>query len=252
MSHKSIYFASDVHLGAPYIADKIAHEKRFTAWLDSIIDDCGALYLVGDIFDFWWEYKRVVPRGFTRTLGRLSAFTDRGIPVHFFTGNHDIWVFDYLETECGITVHRHAHSIELNGKSFFIAHGDEFASHDKLYLFMRSCFHNKILQWLFQNLLHPDFSLGLALGWSNDSRKNNARNHAPEYRGEADEFLVKFAKSDLKNNETDFYIFGHRHIALDLMLNRSSRIIILGDWLTHFTFGKFCQGEFTLETFENK
>ena len=164
-----IYFVSDVHLGAPALNNNHQRELLFAKWLDDISHDVTELYLMGDIFDFWWEYKKVVPRGFTRIIGRIANLTDRGIPVHFFTGNHDLWVFDYLPQEAGVVVHHNELIATLNGKKFFLAHGDGLDASDKGYIMLKKIFTSKRLQWLYSRL-HPNFALHLAHSWSKESR----------------------------------------------------------------------------------
>jgi UDP-2,3-diacylglucosamine hydrolase len=166
---KNIYFVSDVHLGAPALANNRERELRFARWLDFIKDDVAELYLLGDIFDFWFEYRKVVPRGFTRILGRLADLSDKGVSIHFFTGNHDVWVFDYLPNEIGLTLHRDEFITEISGKKFFLAHGDGLDPEDKGYLFLKKIFTSKTLQWWFSRI-HPNFAFHLAHQWSKSSR----------------------------------------------------------------------------------
>lgn len=235
---KKIYFASDVHLGAPTIRDHRTHEKRFVAWLDEIKHDAAAIYLMGDIFDFWFEYKTVVPKGFTRFLGKLSEITDSGIPVHFFTGNHDVWVFDYLPKECGVTLHTEPLITEMEGKRFFLHHGDGLGSYDRKYNLLKSLFTNKLAQWCF-SWLHPTIGTFIATKWSGQSRKSNVEKHGDNFYGADREFSILYAQEYLKTNKIDFFIFGHRHIALDYQLDNNSRLILLGDWIHHFSYACF-------------
>lgn len=239
MESTKIYFASDVHLGAPYLKDPKAHEMRFVKWLDKVSQDASAIYLLGDIFDFWWEYKQVVPRGFTRFLGKLSEITDKGIPVYFFIGNHDIWVFDYLETEVGVTVIREPKELKLGDRSFYMAHGDGLGDPSKTFKLLRKMFRSPILQKLFATFVHPDLALRFGTWWSGKSRFGSEDKLIPKYKGEDNEYLVQYAKQYLQSNDIDVFVFGHRHIVLDLMLSRKSRILILGDWLSHFSYGVF-------------
>lgn len=250
MSEKKVFFASDVHLGAPYLQDKKEHELRFLRWLNFIQPNCKELYLMGDIFDFWWEYKRVVPKGFVRILGKLAEFTDSGIPVHFFIGNHDIWTFGYLEKECGLKVYRKQDVHEIDGKKFFLAHGDGLYEVDPGFKIMRSIFHNRFIQQLFSSLVPSRLALKLATGWSGESRKHNTKIAKSEYKGESNEYLIKYAKLLLQEAHYDFFIFGHRHVVLDLALKKDSRILILGDWVQYFTYAEYANGKMLYQTFE--
>lgn len=248
---KKIYFASDVHLGAPYIKDPLVHEKRFVRWLDSIKNDAEEIYLLGDIFDFWWEYKRVVPRGFTRTLGKIAELTDAGIPVHFFIGNHDIWIWDYLPTETGVILHKEPYEVSLQGQSFYMTHGDGLGDPNKLFKFVRSAFHSTFMQRLFATLVHPNWAMWIGYKWSGNSRlKESDKNN--DYMGEDKEHLVLHTKNIMQKHKANFYVYGHRHIVLDLMINRDSRVIILGDWISNFSYGVLQQGQFSMEYFEEK
>lgn len=188
---KKIYFASDVHLGAPALHNNREREKLFVKWLNQVKTDAEAIYLMGDIFDFWFEYKRAVPRGFTRVLGKLAEITDSGIEVHFFTGNHDIWIFDYLPNEIGVIVHDDVIKTEIRGKKFFLGHGDGLGPHDKGYKLLKKIFTNRFLQWSFARI-HPNFSIWLAHQWSSRSRLRDGKIEADTYRGEEKEWLVIF------------------------------------------------------------
>lgn len=248
---KKIYFASDVHLGAPTIHDHRLHEKRFISWLDSVKHDAAAIYLMGDIFDFWFEYKSVVPKGFTRFLGKLSELTDSGVPVHFFTGNHDVWVFDYLPAECGVTVHTDPIITDIDGKKFFLHHGDGLGPYDKKYNLLKSLFTNRFAQWCF-SWLHPDIGAFIATKWSGKSRKSNVEKHGLAFYGEEKEYSILFAKEYLKSNHIDYFIFGHRHVALDYELGHNSRLILLGDWIQHFTYATFDGNEVKLHHYKTE
>ena len=246
---KKIYFASDVHLGAPGIKDHRTHEKRFVAWLDSIKNQASELYLMGDIFDFWFEYKHVVPRGYTRFLGKLSEISDLGVPIHFFTGNHDIWLFDYLENECGLKVHRQPLIKTYNGKKLMLAHGDGLGNYDPHYNFLKSVFTNKFAQWVFARL-HPNFGIGLANFWSGKSREKNNREFGDRYLGDDKEFGVLYAKDYLNKEKVDYFVFGHRHVARKICVGSESQLIYLGDWIQHFSYGVFDGNSFELEYFD--
>jgi len=246
---KKVYFASDVHLGAPALNNNLQREKLFVKWLNQVKDDAKAIYLMGDIFDFWFEYKRAVPRGFTRVLGKLAEICDSGIEVHFFTGNHDIWVFDYLPNEIGVIVHRDVVRTEIEGKKFFLAHGDGLGPYDKGYKILKKIFTNKFLQWCFARL-HPNFSIGLALNWSSHSRLSDGKVEADQFRGTDNEWLVLFAKDILKNEDFDYFVFGHRHWPCNIELNEKSRYINTGDWISHFTYAVFDGEKMELMNFE--
>jgi UDP-2,3-diacylglucosamine hydrolase len=246
---KKIYFASDVHLGAPTISNHLAHERRFVRWLDSIKPTTSELYLMGDIFDFWFEYKKAVPKGFTRLLGKIAEFTDSGIPVHFFTGNHDIWVFDYLPAETGVKVYREPLIINLDGKRFFLAHGDGLTSHEKTFIRIKALFTNKLAQRLFR-LVHPDLGIRLAGFLSRKSREKNMAEDGSVFQGEEYEWLVSWAKEVIKTEHFDYFIFGHRHLAQTFQLNQNSKLIYLGDWITNFSYGEWDGSEFQLKFFK--
>lgn len=241
-----IYFVSDVHLGAPALDNNRERESLFVQWLDMIRSDAGQLFLLGDIFDFWFEYKKVVPRGFTRVLGRIADITDQGIPVHFFAGNHDLWVSDYLVQETGIVLHRNEFKTEIDGKIFYLAHGDGLDPDDKGYLFLKKIFTSKTMQWLYARL-HPDFALWLAHKWSKSSRLSK-----PFYEEEfkvKNEGMYKFAESVLLKEPVDYFIFGHRHCMVDYEMNNSARFILLGDWIRNYSYGVYDGEKFELKKY---
>jgi UDP-2,3-diacylglucosamine hydrolase len=245
--NKKIYFISDIHLGAPALKNNREREKWFAEWLDFIRDDVSELYLMGDIFDFWFEYKKVVPRGFIRILGRLADLSDRGVPIHFFTGNHDLWIFDYLPEEIGLTLHREEFITVINGKKFFLAHGDGLDPKDKGYLLIKKIFTNKALQWIFARL-HPNFAFFLAHKWSKSSRLSKM--YEQEEFKVKNECMFKFAQNYLEKEWIDYFIFGHRHQMADVELKKGSRYILLGDWITNFSYGTFDGETFTLNKFK--
>ena len=236
MPGKKIYFASDFHLGARYIENPIEYERRIVRWLDSIKQDAGTLYLLGDILDYWYEYRYVVPKGFTRFFGKLAELSDNGIDIHWFIGNHDIWIFDYLPHELGITIHDGTLITEIRGKRFFLSHGDNVGKRPMTFRFLRKIFRNRFCQYLYA-AIHPRWTIAFALRWSAHSRK--AGDDYAEYQGEKNEHLVCFAKEFRETGKIDFFIFGHRHILLDLALPHQSRIIILGDWIKHPSYAVF-------------
>jgi len=242
-----IYFASDVHLGLyPYDRSR-QREKYFVRWLDEIRKDATEIYLLGDIFDYWYEYKKVVPRGFTRTLGKLAEISDSGIPVHFFTGNHDVWVFDYLPDELGVILHHDPISIELSGKKFFLAHGDALGPGDLGFKLLKWAFRNKVLQWLY-SCLHPDLTIRFAQWWSRKSRYS--KGIAEAFQGEEKELQLLFSKEKLKQEHFDYFVFGHRHVPMDIKLNETSRMINLGEWIFSFTYAVFDGIELKLMKFD--
>jgi len=250
---KKVYFASDAHLGARFHEDPLAVEKKLVRWLDSIKSDAGALWLLGDMFDYWYEYKYVVPKGYVRFLGKLAELSDAGIEIHIFIGNHDIWMFDYLPKEIGAIIHREPLTIDLLGKKFFLAHGDEVDNRSWSFKLLRKIFRNRFCQWLYA-AIHPRWTFGFALGWSLNSRKSGLekKNNA-KYEGEEAEYLVNFAKEHLlENPEINFFLFGHRHILLDLMLSRSSRILVIGDWMTLFSYVEWDGTDLALKLFEEE
>lgn len=237
------YFVSDVHLGAPALNNNREREMLFANWLDEIKADAAELYLVGDIFDFWYEYAKVVPRGFTRILGRIADLADAGVEIHFFTGNHDLWAYNYFNEELGITIHKNQIIKEIDGKKFFLAHGDGLDADDKGYLFLKKIFTNKTLQWLFSRI-HPNFAFYFAHSWSKSSRlaKINIKQEFDVNK----EGMYKFAADFLKNEAVDFFIFGHRHRKVDVNIGENSRFILLGDWIKNFSYGVFDGEKFEL------
>jgi UDP-2,3-diacylglucosamine hydrolase len=241
-----IYFISDVHLGAPALNNNREREQLFAKWLDFIKDDVSELYLVGDIFDFWFEYRKVVPRGFTRILGRLADISDKGVPVHFFTGNHDLWVFDYLPTEIGLIVHRNEYRTKIRGKEFLIAHGDGLDPEDKGYLMLKKIFVSRKLQWLFSRL-HPNFAFNIAHRWSESSRLSKI-DRKEEFKVK-NESMYKFAQKFLEKEWVDYFIFGHRHQMANEEIENGARFILLGDWIANFSYGVFDGDEFKLNKF---
>lgn len=236
---KNIYFLSDAHLGSLAIEHSRTQERRLVNFLDQIKDKAAAIYLLGDMFDFWYEFKTVVPKGYTRFLGKLSELTDMGVEIHFFTGNHDIWCDDYLEKECGLIIHKKPLTTELYGKEFYLAHGDGLGDPDKKFQFLRSLFHNKILQALY-SCIHPRWSIAFGLNWAKHSRLKRENGKEPDYMGEDKEYLVLYTKEYLKSHpDINYFIYGHRHIELDLQLSKTSRVLILGDWISLFTYAVF-------------
>ena len=241
-SHR-IYFVSDVHLGVPDYDSSLQREKKLISWLSSIQADATDLFILGDLFDMWFDYKRVVPRGFTRLFGKFAELSDRGIRIHYFIGNHDMWVFDYFEKELGFIIYREPKTFEFNGKKMFIGHGDGLGDGDFSYKFIKRIFAGKLNQWLFARL-HPNFGLGLANLLSKKSRVGNGEFEENSDNIE-DEILVQFCKSKLKESHFDYFVFGHRHIAMDYDLGNNSKYINLGEWVVKPHFGYF-NGEYLI------
>lgn len=246
---KKIYFASDNHLGAPTPEASAPREKRFVQWLSEIQQDAAALFLLGDLFDFWFEYKTVVPKGFVRVLGKLAEIADAGIPIHFFVGNHDLWMLDYLEKEVGIKVHYQPKEFTFNDRLFFIGHGDGLGPEDKGYKRMKKIFINPFFQWCFR-WLHPD--LGMRLGhYLSVKNKLISGEEDAIFLGEDKEWLAQYAKRKYNEKARDYFVFGHRHIPLDIAINDQARYINLGDWITHFTYAEFSENTMALKKWEN-
>ncbi|GAB4153467.1 MAG: UDP-2,3-diacylglucosamine diphosphatase [Winogradskyella sp.] len=234
---KKIYFASDNHLGAPTMEASRPREKKFVAWLDDIKQDAAAIFLMGDLFDFWFEYKTVIPKGFTRTLGKLAEISDAGIPVYYFVGNHDLWMNGYFEDELNIPVFHTPQEFTFNNTSFFIGHGDGLGPGDKGYKRMKKVFTSPFFQWLFR-WLHPDIGVRIAQYFSVKNRLISGDDDA-KFLGEDNEWLVAYCKRKLEEKHRDYFIFGHRHLPLDIELNNTSKYINLGDWIQYYTYGVF-------------
>jgi UDP-2,3-diacylglucosamine hydrolase len=234
---KRTYFVSDVHLGAPASKNNREREGLFVKWLDTISRDADEIYMLGDIFDFWYEYRKVAPRGFVRTLGKIAEITDSGIPVHYFTGNHDVWIYDYLPSEVGIKVYREALEKTIKGKKFFLGHGDGLDPNEKGYLRLKKLFTSRTAQFLFSRL-HPNFAFWVGHEWAKKSRLSKGL--APEIsKGPDFESTVKFAREYINKKHIDYFIFGHRHILMDEKISADSKILILGEWFNHFSYAVF-------------
>ena len=244
---KKIYFLSDFHLGAPDHASSMLREKKIVSFLDSIKETVGVLFIVGDMFDFWFEYRHVVPKGYVRLMGKLAEMTDNGIPVHFFLGNHDMWMRDYFQKELGIQVHADPQHFEWNNKKFYIGHGDGLGPHDHGYKLMKNVFRNPVCKWLF-GLLHPAIGIGLANFFSRASRKKTGSSDEV-FMGEENEWLIIFSRQILAKEHIDYFIFGHRHLPMDIQLTDHSHYINLGDWIRYFTYAVFDGSMTTLKTY---
>jgi len=246
---KNVYFLSDAHLGSLAIDHSRTHERRLVRFLDTIKEKAAAVYLLGDMFDFWYEYKYVVPKGYTRFLGKLSELTDMGVEVHFFTGNHDIWAYDYLEKECGVQLHTQPLTTEIYGRVFMLAHGDGLGDPDKKFKVIRYLFHNRFCQTMF-SAIHPRWAMWFGLTWAKHSRLKRKNGEEPPFMGENKEHLVLYAKQYAKQHpEVDYFLFGHRHIELDLNVSKKARMMILGDWITQFTYVVYDGTHIFLEEF---
>jgi UDP-2,3-diacylglucosamine hydrolase len=245
---QKIYFLSDFHLGAPDPTQSLAREKKIIAFLDHIKNSAAVIFIVGDLFDFWYEYRKVVPKGYVRILGKLAELTDAGIPVHFFVGNHDMWMKDYFQNELNIPVYFEPKDFEFNGKKFHIGHGDGLGPGDHGYKFLKKVFRNPFFQWLF-GILPPYFGMGLA---NYMSRRSRAQTGTTEevFLGEDKEWLIIYCKEVLQKNYYDFFVFGHRHLPIDFHLSNQSRYINLGDWIRYDTYAEFNGTDLQLKKWE--
>lgn len=243
-----IYFASDFHLGSYPATQSIDRERRIIAWLEDIKVDAKELYLVGDIFDFWFEYATVVPKGYVRFLGKLAELADLGIKITLFKGNHDMWMFGYLKDELHAEIVSNEKIIELDGKKFYIHHGDGLGPGDKKYKFLKKIFRSSICQWLFARL-HPNLGIGIATRWSKHSRIAN--NNEEKFLGEEQEWLIVYAKEILENQHYDYFIFGHRHLPYELELKNKSKIINLGEWINYNTYAVWDGENLSLKTWNS-
>ncbi|MFN8239140.1 MAG: UDP-2,3-diacylglucosamine diphosphatase [Bacteroidales bacterium] len=239
----NIYFASDFHLGLPAGSDPKEREKRVVAWLDKISPTAAEIYLLGDVFDFWWEYRRVVPKGFTRFLGKVSELTDSGLPVHFFTGNHDMWVGNYLRDECGMVIHTGPVIREFSGKKFYLAHGEGLGSKDPGYKILLSIFHNKPLRALY-SAIHPAIGMWIGHKWSLGSRLGKGM--SPGFMGEDKEDLFRHSLVVLESENIDYFIYGHRHLPMSVKIGNNSVITILGDWIRDASYVEWNGNELKL------
>ena len=244
---KKIFFLSDFHLGAPDAERSREREKLIVNFLDVIKEEAAVIFIVGDLFDFWYEYRTVVPRGFVRILGKIAELTDAGIQIHFFVGNHDMWMKDYFEKELNVPVYFDPKEFSFNDKIFLIGHGDGLGPGDHGYKRLKKIFRNPFCQWLF-GILPPAIGIGLA---NYSSRKSRASTGQSEevFFGEEKEWLIIYSKEVLKEKNIDYFVFGHRHLPIDFRLNSVSRYINLGDWINYFTYAVFDGGEMKLVSF---
>lgn len=242
---KKVYFASDQHFGAPTAELSFPREQKFVTWLDEIKKDADALFLLGDLFDFWFEYKTVVPKGFVRVLGKLAELRDSGIPIYFFVGNHDLWMYDYFEKELNIPVFHKPKHFTINGKEFFIGHGDGLGPGDMGYKRMKRVFTNPFSKWLFR-WLHPDIGVKLAQYLSVKNKLISGEEDV-KYLGKENEWLYQYAQKKLESKHYDFFVFGHRHLPLEILLKGESHYFNLGDWIGYFSYGVFDGTNFELK-----
>lgn len=249
MSDKQkIYFASDQHFGIPDIDSSKLREKKFISWLDEIKTDAKAIFLLGDLFDFWFEYKTVVPKGFVRVLGKIAELRDSGIPIYFFVGNHDLWMVNYFESELGIPVYHESKEFEFNGKNFLIGHGDGLGPGDKGYKRMKKVFTHPLSKWLYR-WLHPDLGVKLAQ-YLSTKNKLISGDEDVIFLGEENEWLVQYAKRKLEQKHYDYFLFGHRHLPMEIKVGEKSTYINTGDWISHFTYAVFDGKELSLKTYQ--
>lgn len=244
---KNIYFLSDFHLGAPDEQESLIREKKIVRFLDSVKDQAAEIFIVGDLFDFWYEYRKVVPRGYIRILGKLAELTDAGIPVHFFVGNHDMWMNDYFQRELNIPVYFEPKAFTYNQRKFLIGHGDGLGPGDHGYKFLKKVFRNPVCQWLF-GMLPPVIGMGVA---NFSSSKSRAATGAADdvFLGESGEWLIHYCKEVLQQHPYDYFVFGHRHLPIDFRLNDRSRYVNLGDWIKHFSYAVFDGNELQLKQY---
>ena len=246
--NKKVYFASDQHFGAPNAKESFPREQNFVDWLNTVKKDAEALFLLGDLFDFWFEYKTVVPKGFVRVLGKLAEISDMGIPIYFFVGNHDLWMKDYFQTELNILVFHKPQEFEIDDKVFLIGHGDGLGPHDKGYKMMKKIFTFPLFKWMFR-WIHPD--LGVRLGhYMSVKNKLISGDEDAIFLGNENEWLVQYCEKKLKTKYYDFFVFGHRHLPLKIELSKNSTYVNLGDWVKYFTYGVYENQKIELKEFE--
>jgi UDP-2,3-diacylglucosamine hydrolase len=249
-AQKKIYFASDQHLGAPTSEKSKEREKKLVRWLDSVKEDAEAIFLLGDLFDFWFEYKTVVPKGFVRVLGKLAEIRDSGVPIYFFVGNHDLWMNDYFEKELGIPLYHEPKEFVFSGKTFLIGHGDGLGPGDNGYKRMKKVFTNPFCKWLFR-WLHPDLGVRLAQHFSVKNKLISGEEDVA-FLGEEKENLIQYCKQVLATKHYDYFVFGHRHLPMKLSLEKNSEYINLGDWISYFTYGVFDGGCLEIASFKEE
>jgi UDP-2,3-diacylglucosamine hydrolase len=245
---KKIFFASDFHLGVPTAEESLLREKKIVAWLESIRNEAQAIYLLGDLFDFWFEYRHAIPKGFIRLQGKLAELSDTGIPVYIFTGNHDMWIFNYFTDELNIPVFRNPIELTIGDKEFLIGHGDALGPGEKTFKLLRKFFHNPLCQFLF-SWIHPDIGIGLANYFSRRSR-NKTRKRGEEFLGDK-EFLYQYCIEQEAIKHRDYYIFGHRHLKLEMKVGTNSVYMNIGDWINYYTYAEYDGNKLELKEFRN-
>lgn len=247
---KKIYFLSDFHLGAPDAESSLQREKLIVNFLGEIRGDADAIFIVGDMFDFWYEYRKVVPRGFVRLLGKIAELTDAGIPIYFFVGNHDMWMKNYFEKELNVPVYYEPKEFEFNGKKFLVGHGDGLGPGDRGYKMLKKIFRNPVCEWLF-GVLPPYVGMGLA-HYSSQKSRDSDHGLEEQFMGEDKEWLLIYSKEALKQKHFDYLVFGHRHLPIDFRLNSDSRYINLGEWMNHCTYAVFDGKDLELKSYTGK
>ena len=245
---KKLYFSSDNHLGAPTAAESKPREIKFVKWLDTVKQDAAAIFLLGDLFDFWFEYKTVVPKGFVRVLGKLAEISDSGIPIYFFVGNHDLWMEDYFKKELNIPVYHEPREFTFNNKNFFVGHGDGKGPGDKGYKRMKKVFQAPFFKLLFR-WTHPDIGMRIAQYLSVKNKLISGEDDK-HFLGEENEWLALYAKRKLETKHYDYFVFGHRHLSMEIKVGENSKYFNLGDWISHFTYGVFDGDTFQLKVFK--
>jgi UDP-2,3-diacylglucosamine hydrolase len=246
---KKIYFASDFHLGVPDPSASLERERKVVKWLESIRHDAHTVYLLGDIFDFWFEYRHTIPKGFIRLQGKLAEMRDMGIDIAFFTGNHDMWMFDYFPKELGIPVYREPVKLNVGSQKLLVGHGDGLGPGETSYKILKAFFNSRVCQWLFARL-HPNLGMSIATYWSRRSRINNMKREET-FSGPEKEYLYVWCRENEKKSHHDFYIFGHRHLSLELKVSDNSTYINTGEWVYRPTFAVYNGAHLELKTFES-
>jgi len=245
---KKIFFLSDFHLGAPTAAVSLIREKKIIQFLNEIKNEAEQVFIVGDLFDFWFEYRKVVPKGYVRILGKLAEFTDAGITVHFFAGNHDMWMNDYFQKELNIQVYFKPETFVFNNKKFLVGHGDGLGPRDHKYKMMKKVFRNSVSRWLF-GILPPTIGMGIAGFFSRKSRAKAGKTDEI-FLGEEKEWLIIYCKEVLQKEHFHYFIFGHRHLPIDFNLTDDSRYVNLGDWIKYNSYAVFEDGNLALKYYD--
>jgi len=247
---EKVYFSSDNHLGAPNHKESLIREKRFVDWLDMIKSDAKVIFLLGDLFDFWFEYKKVVPKGFVRVLGKLAELADSGIKIYFFVGNHDLWMNGYFQKELNIPVFHKPQNFIISGKKMLIGHGDGLGPEDKGYKRMKKAFTSSLCKFLFK-WIHPDLGVSLAQYLSAKNKLISGVEDL-QYKGEDDEWLVQYSKKKIKQENYDYFIFGHRHMPLKVNIENKATYFNLGDWISYYSYAEFDGMSIELKYFKNQ